>query len=92
MPSFLGVATLAGDNPEGGEGVSGEGVCQRGGISDGFTFLDSLLLSLLESLFLEPPKVDINERTRRTQGRVNNGVPATRNADQLTTRATHDGG
>lgn len=91
MPSFRGVAPLTGDNPEGGEGVSGEGVCQRFGISEGVTFLDSLLLSLLESLFLEPPKVDINERTRQTQGRVNNGVPATRDADQLTTRATHYG-
>jgi hypothetical protein len=91
MPSFRGVAPLTGDNSEGGEGVSGEGVCQRFGVSGGATFLDSLLLSLLDSLFFEP-KVDINESTKRTQGRVNNGVPATWNDDQLTTRATHDGG
>jgi hypothetical protein len=59
---------LTGDDSVGGDGVSG-GVCHWGGVSDGVTLvigvtLDDLLLSLAEPLFLEPPKLDINERTR----------------------------
>lgn len=76
IPSFRGVAPLTGDSSEGGEGVSGEGVCQRGGVSDGVTLDEDLLLCFPESLFLGPPKVDINERTKvRRKGEVNNGVP-----------------
>jgi hypothetical protein len=32
IPSPLGVEPLTGDSSEGGEGVSGEGVCHRGGV------------------------------------------------------------
>lgn len=71
---------LTGDGDSvGGDGVSG-GVCHWGGISGGValatgvTFFDNFLLSLAESLCLDPPKLDINERTSKTQGRVNNGL------------------
>ena len=69
---------LTGDDSVGGDGVSG-GVCHWGGVSDGVTLvigvtLDDLLLSLADPLFLDPPKLDINERTGKTQGRVNNGL------------------
>lgn len=70
---------LTGDDSVGGDGVSG-GVCHWGGVSDGVTLatgvtlLDDLLLSLPEALFFDPPKLDINERTSKTQGRVNNGL------------------
>lgn len=69
---------LTGDDSVGGDGVSG-GVCHWGGVSDGVTLatgvtsLDNFLLSLAEPLCLDPPKLDINERTSKTQGRVNNG-------------------
>jgi hypothetical protein len=68
---------LTGDDSVGGDGVSG-GVCHWGGVSDGVTLetgvtLDDLLLSLAEPLLLDPPKLDMNERTSKTQGRVNNG-------------------
>jgi hypothetical protein len=70
---------LTGDNSVGGDGVSGGVVCHWG-VSDGVTLatgvtlLDDFLLSLFEPLFLDPPKLDINERTNRTQGIVNNGL------------------
>jgi hypothetical protein len=69
---------LTGDDSVGGDGVSG-GVCHCGGVSDGVTLvigvtLDDLLLSLAEPLFLDPPKLDMNERTSKMQGRVNNGL------------------
>ena len=44
-PSPLGPA-LTGDNSVGGDGVSGGGVCHRGGVSAGVTLLDDFLLSL----------------------------------------------
>lgn len=63
LPS-LGPA-LTGDNSVCGDGVSGGGVCHRGGVSAGVTFdevtlLEDFLLSLPESLFPQP---DMNERT-----------------------------
>jgi hypothetical protein len=92
IPSFRGFAPLTGDSSEGGEGVSGEGVCQRGGVCDGVMLGDDHLLSFPES-FLEPPKVDINERTRESKGESIMGfLPCFRSADQLTTRTTHDDG
>lgn len=71
-PSPLEVEPLTGDSSgaEGGDGVSGEGVCHRGGVWAGvmLALLDdlrfSLRLSFPESWFLGAPNVDINERTR----------------------------
>lgn len=65
LPS-LGPA-LTGDSSVGGDGVSGGGVCHRGGVSagvpfTGVTLLEDFLLSLLESLF---PQLEMNERTGR---------------------------
>lgn len=71
---------LTGDVSVGGDGVSGGGVCHRGGVSAGVTLaigvtlLDDFLLSLPDPLFFDPPKLDINERTGITQGMVNNGL------------------
>lgn len=65
----LGPELTGEDDSVGGDGVSG-GVCHWGGVSDGVTlatgatFFDNFLLSLAESLCLDPPKLDINERTR----------------------------
>lgn len=59
---------LSGDSSVGGDGVSG-GVCHRGE-SVGVTVTgvtSDFLCSLLE-LLLDPPKLDINERTGITQG------------------------
>lgn len=60
----LGVEPPAGENSEGGEGVSGDGVCHRGGVSTGEALFEDLRLSFPEALFLGPPNVDINERTK----------------------------
>ena len=54
-PLCLG-ADPTGDNSEGGDAVSGGGVCHRGGVSEGVTLsgvalLDDSLLPLPESLF-----------------------------------------
>jgi len=64
IPSPLGVEPLTGDSSEGGEGVSGDGVCHRGGVWTGVTLLEDLRLSFPDSLFLGAPNADINERTR----------------------------
>lgn len=66
-PLFLG-ADPTGDNSEGGDAVSGGGVCHRGGVSAGVTLsgvalVDDSLLPLPEALFFWPPKLEINERT-----------------------------
>lgn len=59
-----GVELSSGDRSEGGDGVSGEGVCHRGGLWAGVKLSETdLLLSFAESWFLGPPKVDINEST-----------------------------
>lgn len=69
IPSPRGLEPPTGDKSDGGDGVSGEGVCHLGGVSAGVTLREDLLLSFPESLFFGPPQVDINERTRtRTQG------------------------
>lgn len=75
IPSPRGFEPPTGDKSDGGDGVSGEGVCHLGGVSMGVTLREDRLLSFPEPLFFGPPQVDINERTRRrTQGRVSNAV------------------
>lgn len=69
---ILGPELTGDDDSVGGDGVAG-GVCHWGGVSDGVrvtlatgvTFFDNFLLSLAESLCFDPPKLDINERTRK---------------------------
>lgn len=61
--SPLFVVPLTGEKSEGGVGVSGDGVWRGGRASVERTPKD-LRLSFPESLFLLPPKVEINERTR----------------------------
>jgi len=57
-----------GESSEGGEGVSGDGVSHRGGVSTGKALFEDLRFSFPEALFLGPPNVDINERTKVMQG------------------------
>jgi hypothetical protein len=61
---LLGVEPPTGANSVGGDGVSGDGVSHRGGVSMGEALLEDLRLSFPEALFLGPPNVDINERTK----------------------------